>query len=112
MSLLRQLKNELREKKSLDKLNRGDLVALEQAWLKDHIESEGKCEKCPRKDNLTLDHIIPKDILKQFGIDTEREFMEENLRILCKTCNIFKGNQLDFSTPKTKEIMLKLLSKV
>jgi 5-methylcytosine-specific restriction endonuclease McrA len=109
MGYLTNIKNELREKGKLDNLTAKRLVLLEQSFFKDHAV---KCEKCGRETNLTLDHTVPKDILKQFGIDTDREFMGENLRILCRPCNAFKGKQLDFSTPKTKEILTILLNKI
>jgi len=49
---------------------------------------------------LTLDHIVPKKMLLDMGLD---EFYddEENLEILCSACNGRKGSQLDFSNPKT-----------
>ncbi len=110
MSLLKQLKEELKQKGKLENLTRRNRILLEQTFFKDN-KNKG-CEKCQRKENPTLDHIVPKDILKQFGIDIDTEFIEDNLRILCKTCNTFKGNRLDFSTPKTKEILLKILERV
>jgi 5-methylcytosine-specific restriction endonuclease McrA len=70
-----------------------------------------KC-KCGRTENLTLDHIIPQNILKDLGVDIEREIIEDNYQILCRTCNQFKSNRLDFSEPKTKEILIRLLQKL
>jgi len=106
---LKQIKQELKEKNKLDSLSKNNLIALEKAWLKDHHD---KCENCDRTENLTLDHIVPVDILRQFGIDTEREFWEENYQTYCRACNQFKGNRLDFANPKTKVLLLKLIDKI
>lgn len=70
------------------------------------------CEKCGRVENLTLDHIVPLLILNQLGIDTEREIVEGNYRILCRICNQFKSGKLDFSTLKTKEILIKIIERI
>ena len=88
---------------------RKQVVVYEQTIFKDLPQV---CVKCSRKENLSLDHVIPKDLLQYFGIDYEREVVEGNYQILCKMCNNFKGNRLDFSTPKTKEVLLKLLEKI
>src|SRR5690348_16550010 len=71
------------------------------------LRSELGCEKCGRPTNLTLDHIIPVHILADFGFDFLEMYDEENLRLLCKPCNNMKSNHLDFSTPKTKHLLLK-----
>jgi len=33
----------------------------------------------------------------------------ENLVILCKPCNSLKANRLDFSDPRTKNVLMRLL---
>jgi 5-methylcytosine-specific restriction endonuclease McrA len=109
MKLRNQLLQEYKQDGRLDKLTKGNTVALEQAFFKDEAK---ECEKCKRVNDLTLDHIVPKDIMFQLGIDIDRVFIEDNLRILCKLCNQFKSNKLDFSTPKTKEILLRYLEKI
>ncbi len=109
MSLLTQIKTEIKNKERENSLSKRDVLALENAFFKDNAK---ECEKCKRIEFLTLDHIIPLDILRQFGIDVERTYIKENLRILCRICNQFKGNHLDFSTPKTKKLLLKFLEKI
>ncbi|NMC87734.1 MAG: HNH endonuclease [Candidatus Moranbacteria bacterium] len=44
------------------------------------------CVQCGSKNSLELDHIIPFSL----GGDTT----EENLRTLCKNCNIKKSNKI------------------
>ena len=61
------------------------------------------CETCDingDKTKLTLDHIIPKKILLDMGLE-DYYIDESNLQILCGRCNGSKGSQLDFSNPKT-----------
>ena len=106
---LKEIKNELKEKEKYEKLGKKNLHALEQAWLRDN---SNVCIKCGRAANLSVDHIVPKDLMKQFGIDTDRTFIEENLQVLCRPCNHYKSNRLDFAEPKTKELIIKMLHDV
>lgn len=72
--------------------------------LRKLIKERGNhCSTCNvdgSKSKLTLDHIIPKQMLLDMGLD---EFYEDesNLEILCRDCNTRKAAQLDFSNPKT-----------
>ena len=110
--LLNELKQEIAQKIKNDSLSRKQKICIEQAILKDLIESQGKCVKCDRIENLTLDHIIPQAILTTFGVDIEREVIEGNYQLLCKLCNTFKASRLDFANPKTKKLLLELLEKI
>ena len=103
---LKELVKELKENNKLDSINRARLVALKQLWLK---EQEGKCVKCGRTENLTLDHVIPVRIINEMGIEESKTYMPENYRVLCRICNQFKGDRLDFSEKKTKELLIKYL---
>src|SRR3990167_6668156 len=105
---LAEIKKELKEKDKFEKLSKKNKIALEQAW---YIDAKKESEKCGRTENLTIDHIISKNIIRSFGVDIDKHFDENDLRILCFSCNQFKGNQLDFSTPKTKQLLLKYLEK-
>ena len=109
MGYLTEVKKELNEKGKLEQLTAKRLIILEQAFFKDNAI---KCEKCDSQENLTLDHIIPKELLTQLGIDTKKEFVENNYGILCRRCNAFKANRLDFSNKKTKTLLLKLLNNI
>lgn len=86
-----------------------ETILLKQNWTNGAIERLGKCEKCGRINGLTLDHIIPRELLLQMGIDEDRAYMPENYQLYCKICNTFKGRQLDFANPKTKILLLKYL---
>ena len=79
---------------------------------KEIIAKAGCCEKCGRKNNLTIDHIIPLLLLKQFGFSDEQTFDEMNFQVLCGICNTFKSNQLDFVDPRTKAILLRYLDRI
>ena len=105
MSYLKELKREIEEKGRNENHSKSLVTLLQSAFVKDHA----KCDKCENTKNLTYDHIIPVNILRTFNIDPQREFWEENGQCYCYACNQLKGGQLDFSNPKTKELLLKLL---
>ena len=107
MTNLNQVKKELQEKNKLDVLTRKNCILLKQAWFKNQ---EQKCIKCGSIEGLTLDHIVPIEILSQF-IDEDRVFNENWYQILCYKCNRFKSSKLDLVNPKTKEILLDLIIK-
>lgn len=111
MGHYKDLISEFKEKGKEDRKTKGTLTAKEQAIFKDLVVEHKKCQmpECKNVTNLTLDHLVPKDILKQFGVDIEREIIEDNYWILCRRCNTFKGNKLYFINPKTKEILQRLL---
>jgi len=108
MTYFKDLIEELKEKGKQDRETNGIRTAKEQAIYKDLLRQK-KCNKCPRTENLTLDHIVPKDLLTCMGVDIKRQIVEGNYQLLCSTCNQFKSNRLDFSIPETKQLLLKLL---
>lgn len=107
-----ELRKEIKEKFKTENLNKKQLIICEAQIYKDLLTENPKCAKCSRTEKLTLDHIISKRILTDFGIDTETEIIEGNYQILCKLCNQFKSGRLDFSLPITKQLLLKLLEKI
>ena len=109
MSFYTQLKQEIKEKRKNDTISKNNLIQLEQAIFKDLPK---QCRRCGSEDSLTLDHIVPRDLLRSFGVDVDREIVEGNYHILCYRCNSFKGNRLDFIYPETKEILINLLEKI
>ena len=111
MSFL-EIKKEIKAHNKNDSLTKMQREVLEREIFQDLKKQYGKCQKCWRTENLNLDHIIPRDILKMFGMDVDREILEGNYSILCRPCNTFKGNKLDFSNPKTKELLLKLVERI
>ena len=82
---------------------------IEQAF----IEQQGKCDRCSSTQNLTIDHIVPRSLLLDMGFEPDgKDFDEDNLTCLCKRCNQFKSNHLDFSNPKTKPLLIKYVNKI
>lgn len=69
-----------------------------------------KCQSCGRKDNLTVEHIVPVAILKLFGIRRMSSYSYEkhkkNLTLLCTPCNSKKGSSVDLNDKKVKRILL------
>ena len=47
-----------------------------------------KCQNCGAKENLQIDHILP---LCRGG-----RHNEDNMQVLCRTCNCKKGRSIDF----------------
>lgn len=69
-----------------------------------------RCEGCGRTDlPLTLDHIIPKALLMDFGINAYFEPDERNCRLLCQRCNSMKAHHLDLTDYRTKALLMELL---
>jgi len=66
------------------------------------------CKLPGTEKKLTLDHIIPKRMLLDMGLE---EFFddEDNLDVLCYECNSRKGSQLDFSNSKTVPLLEKYI---
>jgi 5-methylcytosine-specific restriction endonuclease McrA len=76
------------------------------------VERDGAvCRRCGSVKDLTLDHIIPVSILRQIiGMDMHQKYDDlENLEILCRRCNLFKGNQIEMANPKAKILLKKYL---
>lgn len=83
-------------------------IALHQKFLSEAKE----CEKCKRKSLFSVDHIIPLKLLADFGFNINLFYDKEDLRILCQPCNYLKSDHLDFSTLKTKILLLKYLRNI
>lgn len=81
--------------------------------LQNNVNEGGyQCEKCGRKDHLTVDHIIPVHILTALYIEPEY-FNDDgdNLGVLCRWCNKLKGAQLDHLDPRTPKLLVKYVKK-
>lgn len=89
--------------------SRGELKKKMGEWL-DANKNEPCCN-CGSKENPTPDHIIPQAILKMLGIDCRYWWDPDLLQILCRRCNLYKGDRLDFSNPKTKQLLIIYLNK-
>lgn len=113
--IVQEIKDELHRFRSLKQraeLTKNDKIAFEQRIFRELMERDARCAKCPRTDNLTLDHIIAQALLADFGIDIAREVIPENYQLLCRPCNVFKADRLDLANPKTKALLLVLLERV
>lgn len=83
---------------------------ISRTTFKELIEKrENLCERCGRKEMLTVDHIVPISLLQRMGLTVEECYQEELLSLLCRPCNQLKSNNLDFSDKRTKVILLKYL---
>lgn len=82
--------------------------------LEELINRDGKhCRRCNREDWLTIDHVVPVSLIRDMGVSEMESYTDaENLQILCKICNGFKANRLDFSDPRTKSVLMRLLEKL
>jgi 5-methylcytosine-specific restriction endonuclease McrA len=87
------------------------LIALK---LEELLNRDGKkCYRCGREEWLTIDHIVPVSILRDMGVEERETYADsENLRILCKPCNSFKANRLDFADPRTKRVLMRALERL
>lgn|SRR3990167_360351 len=106
---IKEILKQIKQEQTNEGLRRKEVIGLKRLWFQENAK---QCEKCPRNENLTLDHIIPVRWIDQLGIEEERMFMPENYRILCSPCNHFKADKLDFSDKRTKELLIKYLEKV
>lgn len=66
--------------------------------------------KCIALKNLTVDHIIPRVFLKCLGMEALAETDEDNFQVLCKNHNGLKGNELDYTNPKTLPLLKKYIN--
>lgn len=106
VSLVKQLIDKLGHDK-LNNLTKRELLMLEEARFKDLLAVDPSCRRCQQTKNLTKEHIIPRDLLRQLNIDVERVFIEDNISITCQACNHLKCNRLDFAFKETKELLIK-----
>lgn len=72
----------------------------------------GQCQhsKCATTLNLTVDHIIPRQLLKCLGMEHFAETDEENFQVMCKKHNTEKANQLDYTNPRTLPLLKKYIN--
>lgn len=91
--------------------NKGKIVALK---LEELINRDGKvCRRCGGDRWLTLDHIVPMSLLRDMGVtEAETYTNSDNFQLLCKMCNGFKANRLDFSDPRTKKVLMYYLERI
>lgn len=110
--MYQEILKEVQEKQKGQGNTRNQKIVLEQSWLEDKKAEGAMCTKCKARLADSIDHIIPKHILGDFGLDPERFFDPDNYEALCRLCNRIKGSRLDFTNPKTKPLLLKYLETV
>lgn len=66
------------------------------------------CNRCGSREDVTVDHIIPKNFLKALGLLDD---MKENYQPLCKKCNCIKGHVLDPLNPDTEVLLLRYINR-
>lgn len=73
----------------------------------------GVCQKCGHDGAVTVDHIIPIQILEVLGRDNYMALdWAENFQLLCPPCNKLKANRLDITNPKTKVLLQELINQI
>ncbi|MFA5937491.1 MAG: HNH endonuclease [Candidatus Paceibacterota bacterium] len=92
-------------------ISKTKLIAI---TLEELINRDGKkCRRCGREEYLTIDHVVPVSFIRDMGIPEYETYADkENLELLCKICNGFKANRFDWSNPRTKAVLLRLLENV
>lgn len=87
---------------------------IEVAWDIVSKRDGAVCRRsgCGKTTGLTLDHIIPVQLITQMlGLLRAELYNDmENLEVLCRRCNTFKSGRLDFTNPKTKPLLLKYIN--
>lgn len=83
---------------------------IQQKTLKYIIQRDGEmCCKCKSTNELTIDHIIPVSFLEMMGIDRKVSYSfkkhGDNLQLLCRKCNVLKGNRFDWTDKKTRKLI-------
>lgn len=91
---------------------RKKVFMAEQQLLHKYKETSESCPLCGKVGKLTIDHIVPMEMLDKFGVSPKNYLIRENLRVTCERCNGYKGNRLDFTLPETKKILQSLLELV
>lgn len=85
---------------------------LEQQLLAEYRKKSDKCPICDAVWKLTIDHIIPYELLERLGYSPKTYFIPANLRILCERCNGYKSSRLDFSIPQTKHLLTEIIGSI
>lgn len=89
--------------------------------LQERIAFGGEaCRICGTRERLTVEHIVPINLLLQLyqDVDTKRlrynlvYNYDENFEILCKYHNVLKGGKLDMRNPKTLPLLKKAIEDV
>ncbi len=91
-------------------IGRKQVFKAEQKKLLDFKAVTDTCPRCSAVWKLNMDHVIPQDLLQQLGLSFQHYYIADNLEVMCERCNGYKSNKLDFSNPKTKPLLVAMLS--
>jgi len=105
-----ELKSIIRFKLKEHKIKRQSFESLIREYRLKNIKPDTVCPRCGSTHEITIDHIVPVSLLEQFGLDIEHLVDDENFELMCRRCNAFKANKLDFSNPKTKRLLIKFVN--
>lgn len=67
------------------------------------------CPRCQRLREVTVEHIIPVNLLRELGLFDAIQNDTENFELICFLCNQFKGGRIDMSHPKTVPLLKKYI---
>lgn len=86
------------------------LIEAKKTTREKLVKKYKKCTNCGKKENLTVEHIVPVAILKMFGIrrmaSLDYEKHKKNLTLLCTSCNNRKGSSVNLDDKKVKRILM------
>lgn len=107
----------IKDMRNRETLSRNQVLAYE-----DKLRQSGvgiPCQDCNRimsngfsDISASVDHIVPRNIVEMFGIDCTTNLWVDNLRVICRRCNMFKSNRLDFKEKRTKQLLQELINKL
>lgn len=79
---------------------------------KENIGKRAECSRCGKVKEVTVDHIIPKHLLEQFGLIDELVNWPQNFELVCLACNKFKADRVDLANPKTIPLLKMVIKKI
>lgn len=77
--------------------------------LQDRKDKIGVCMMCKNLAELTVDHIFPASLMMSWGLREEVYKDGDNLELLCRPCQLLKGNNFNFHNPKTIPLIEKYI---
>lgn len=81
-------------------------------FRKQLIKPDSVCVWCGSKEQLTMEHVIPRSLLLKMGYTPiETWELTENLIVVCKDCNGEKGNSICLKLEQTHKALKQLLEK-
>lgn len=83
-----------------------------QEYRAKNIPQGSWCEWCGAKENLTIEHLIPRSVLLKMGYTPMETWeLKKNLIVVCKKCNFEKGASICLKLPATHEALKEIMAK-